>query len=190
MSLVNLVVLVVIGVMTMGSYYWLVAQMLPAEMKAFHFPPQSLDDVRGIVGVLRQLQDEIAKHTQYPQLIVMATYSLGYLIKQAFAIPGSAIMNILGGAAFGHFGAWILISFLTASGSGLCFGLSKLFLGDVMEWLRHRYPSMDRIRTRISDGSGTDVLLYMISLRAFPFTPNWLLNIALPHMVSLCFSIA
>lgn len=56
-------------------------------------------------------------------------------------VPGSALMNLLGGALYGHWRAWLLVNVLTAGGSTICYGLSWLFLPELVHavpWLRHR----------------------------------------------------
>lgn len=184
MSVTNLVALVAIAFTSITLYYKLVASLLPDGMEPYRFPPQDLEDIRRLVKILNSLQTSAstASSSISGPVIVALVYSLGYLIKQAFAIPGSALMNILGGAAFGHMYGWLLISFLTAAGSTLCYWLSRAFLGPEMTWLQQKWPVISRIKRRLRDGDEMDTWIYLISLRLFPFTPNWLLNVTLPHM--------
>jgi uncharacterized membrane protein YdjX (TVP38/TMEM64 family) len=91
-------------------------------------------------------------------------------------------MNVLGGATFGHLPGFILISLLTATGSTLCYLLSIFFLSDQVEWLKIRWPVLTRISNRLKSLPRTDRRIYLVSMRLFPLTPNWLLNVSLGHL--------
>ncbi|KAF1794010.1 Transmembrane protein TMEM64/TMEM41 [Phytophthora cactorum] len=79
-----------------------------------------------------------------------------YLYLQTFAIPGTVFFNLLGGALFG-----------VTLGFPLCLAYNTL--GSVFMFL-------------VSRRFGRRMALYMIFLRVFPFTPNWFINMASPHL--------
>eukprot|EP00731_Ephydatia_muelleri_P009541 Em0005g127a len=58
--------------------------------------PSDFDELQAVVG--RQLKNEIKEEHFYHVLLL---FSLAYLYKQTFAIPGSVFMNIVSGALFG-----------------------------------------------------------------------------------------
>nr|BAN21119.1 conserved hypothetical protein [Riptortus pedestris] len=100
-----------------------------------------------------------------------------YLYKQAFCIPGSALLNILGGAIFGLWTALPLCCFLTGLGATLSYLLSKSFAEDLV--LHFWSKEVDRIRTKIASHND-ELLFFLLSLRLMPLTPNWLLNLISP----------
>ncbi|RKO86380.1 hypothetical protein BDK51DRAFT_25449, partial [Blyttiomyces helicus] len=112
-------------------------------------------------------------------LHVFLLFNLVFLFKQTFAVPGSALMNILGGTLYG-FWAFPLVTFLTALGSTLSYGLSHLFLGElVLE--RFAHSNLSYFRKRV-DGNRGNLFYYLLCLRIFPFSPNWFLNLASPFV--------
>jgi hypothetical protein len=70
------------------------ALALPARAGAGAAPlafPHSLEDLRRVVGALRSYEHDHAAR-------VTALFAAGFLYKQAFAIPGTFLLNMLGGA--------------------------------------------------------------------------------------------
>ncbi|KAI3631493.1 hypothetical protein MIR68_010376 [Amoeboaphelidium protococcarum] len=107
----------------------------------------------------------------------------GYLIKQTFAIPGSGLLNLLAGALFGHLNAWFLVNTLTAVGSTLSYMLSWLFLSEIIERISFLKRQVSKFKSQVETArKSNDLLTYLLFIRMFPFTPNWLVNIASPHV--------
>ncbi|KAI3659388.1 hypothetical protein MP638_001310 [Amoeboaphelidium occidentale] len=136
------------------------------------FPPLEIEDVKQLIRYI----EEKGKGKGASLFLL---YSGGYLIKQAYAIPGSGLMNLLGGALFGHVWGWLLVSFLTATGSTLCYLLSYALGQDLVNYFfKNRLVSL---RKSIDDNKD-DLLYFLLMTRLFPFTPNWFINIASPHL--------
>jgi uncharacterized membrane protein YdjX (TVP38/TMEM64 family) len=132
--------------------------------------PTSLEELKTVCGALRKLSED---HS----MTVFLFCSLAYLFKQTFAIPGSALLNILAGALFGPVQGLILVSFLSACGASCCYLLSRLVLKEVVEEF---FPSqLARVQSMVTTQAHS-ALYVMISLRLVPVTPNWLLNIISP----------
>ncbi|KAL5494452.1 hypothetical protein EMCRGX_G015788 [Ephydatia muelleri] len=79
-----------LGVATIVLY--LTASVLSKKIKdgselAF---PSDFDELQAVVGQLKKLKEEHFYH-------VLLLFSLAYLYKQTFAIPGSVFMNIVSG---------------------------------------------------------------------------------------------
>lgn len=100
-----------------------------------------------------------------------------YLYKQAFCIPGSALLNVLGGAIFGLWVALPLCCLLTGVGATLSYLISRTFAEHLVMhfWSRE----VELLRTKISMHSDK-LLFYLLSIRLMPLTPNWLLNLMSP----------
>jgi uncharacterized membrane protein YdjX (TVP38/TMEM64 family) len=144
--------------------------------------PSSLEDLRAMQGGLRAFV-----HAEWGLSVV--AYAALYLTKQTFSLPGSAALNVLGGLAFGLSAGWPMAALLAASGSSLCYALSWLLMGGALHtvsgdsmWRAARTLHSVRSKTEQVKLEGRLTLLtYLISLRLFPGTPNWLLNMAMPH---------
>jgi len=134
-----------------------------------HFP-KTLED-------LKKLSNDLQEYKDQNYLLVLILFCSAYVYKQTFAIPGSALMNILGGALFGTLLAFPLVCFLTAVGATFCFTLSKKFGRRI---LIKKFPDkIHSIESKISENK--DHLFYfLLSARLFPFSPNWLMNMILP----------
>lgn len=135
------------------------------------FPPATPDDIRNLLSRLVS--------TNTSALDTFIIYSCALLIKQTFAIPGSALMNVLGGALYGHWKACALVAVLTTIGSTLCYLLSWLLCGEVIGWMFKR--RLESLRLKVQRQSSGDLLALLTSMRLFPLTPNWFLNIGSPH---------
>lgn len=90
-------------------------------------------------------------------------------------------MNLLAGAVFGLKGIF-LVAFLTATGASLAYCLSYL-IG--REYFHHQKFLKEKLMylKNIIKGTTTPQLFFILTaLRIFPFTPNFAVNIAAPHL--------
>lgn len=88
--------------------------------------------------------------------------------------------NLLGGALYGTWPAFLLTSVLTASGATLCYSVSSLAGASIVHrFLSHRVASL---QSRMANSKGFNFFLLLVTFRLFPFTPNWALNIIAPHL--------
>ncbi|KAF2364876.1 SNARE associated Golgi protein [Trinorchestia longiramus] len=132
--------------------------------------PTSIPELQNLVSVLRLYHDE---HFNY----LISLFSLAYVYKQTFAIPGSALMNVLGGALFGVWVAVPVVCLLTAVGASCCYLLSSISLAHLL--VRFEQERVRKLRNKIR-GNNSSLFLFLLSLRIFPGTPNWFLNMAAP----------
>ncbi|KAI3634709.1 hypothetical protein MIR68_007090 [Amoeboaphelidium protococcarum] len=168
--------LVLIAFSCIYAYSLLVPLLLNNQSIKF-FPLNNLDDVKQL---LRSLQQSSADDRHVGLFVA---YCVGYLIKQTFAIPGSGLLNLLAGALFGHLNAWFLVNTLTAVGSTLSYMLSWLFLSEIIERISFLKRQVSKFKSQVETArKNNDLLTYMLFIRMFPFTPNWLVNIASPHV--------
>ena len=90
------------------------------------------------------------------------------------------IQNLLAGAIYNVWIGFPLCCLLTACGSTLCFLLSKYFGHYLLEYY---FPEkLDYFQKKFIEKQQKNGNLFwlLISLRLFPITPNWFLNIASP----------
>lgn len=136
--------------------------------------PQSIDDLRNLATTLIYY----ANPNGYP-LSVFFLYVSIYLWKQSFAIPGSALLNLLGGVLYGGWIGAILACILTSVGSTICYWLSWYGGSFIIASLPQQKISY--MKLGISKHQH-NLFFYLLSLRLFPFTPNWLVNFLSPWL--------
>lgn len=136
--------------------------------------PWSFGELRASAAAVRAAA---AAHTGLALLVVCTLY----LWKQAFGVPGSAVLNAVVGCAFGTAAGVPLVIALSAAGATGGYLLSREF----GQQLIRRWRLDERIwplRMRVEAARKTHTLLpTLISLRVFPGTPHWLINLASPH---------
>jgi len=164
--LAKLVLVPVAGLAHLLLLYTLV-QLGPAQHHQLAFPA-SLEDIRQVAAQLAAL------HTQHPAYI-LSLFSLAYLFKQTFAIPGSVFMNVLAGAVWGAGPGLVLCSALTALGATACCLLARA-VG--REAAVHFCPDrVERFAEKLEEHKA-DLPYFLLALRLFPMSPNWALNMA------------
>ncbi|ESN98822.1 hypothetical protein HELRODRAFT_67244, partial [Helobdella robusta] len=126
---------------------------------------------------LSKFSEELKEYSEKHPYHVFTIYCLTYIWKQTFAIPGSFLLNILGGALYGTINGLIITCILTATGATLCY-LWSYYLARpyVIKFFSTR---METLSEKINNLNGS-LFMTLISLRVMPMTPNWLLNITLP----------
>ncbi|ETI54308.1 hypothetical protein F443_02850 [Phytophthora nicotianae P1569] len=121
---------------------------------------------------------------QFP--LALTCFTSVYVLKQTFAIPGSALLNVFAGAILPLSLAFPLVCTLTACGASCCFLLSKNLASEeiVLSVCERLLPGkLHTLRHKIEDATARGQLLYLLLfLRVFPFTPNWFLNMASPWL--------
>lgn len=137
-----------------------------------HFP-RSVQDLRELVSTSATYKQD---HWYY----VLLLFSSAYIYKQTFAIPGSALLNLLGGALLGCWPlGFPLCCVLTAIGASNCFLLSRLVGANIVQ---RKFPAKIRwLQEKIHENEH-QLFLFLVSLRVFPMTPNWLLNVTAPYV--------
>uniref|UniRef100_UPI00358F1D63 transmembrane protein 41A isoform X2 n=1 Tax=Myxine glutinosa TaxID=7769 RepID=UPI00358F1D63 len=134
--------------------------------------PGSLDELQYLAARLGTFQAE------YPGS-VMIIFCCGYLYKQTFAIPGSVFLNLLAGALFGPWIGLPLCCLLTGAGSSCCYLLSQSFGKELVLSRFSRQLSALQAKVEESQLEGR-LFFFLLFLRLFPASPNWLLNVASP----------
>ncbi|KAH9417362.1 Transmembrane protein 41A [Dermatophagoides pteronyssinus] len=133
-------------------------------------------NIKQLKRLARILSFYSKNHSNY----VFVLFCSAYLFKQTFAIPGSVFLNLLAGAIYNVWIGFPLCCLLTACGSTLCFLLSKYFGHYLLEYY---FPEkLDYFQKKFIEKQQQNGNLFwlLISLRLFPITPNWFLNIASP----------
>ncbi|XP_059476258.1 transmembrane protein 41A-A-like [Neocloeon triangulifer] len=131
-------------------------------------------------GNLQELQDVAKLMSAYYSknwYYVLVLFSSAYLYKQSFMIPGSVLLNVLGGALFDFTIAFPLVCFLTGVGASCCFLLAKTFGKD---FIQKKFPNKITWLQQQVDQNKERLPYYLLFLRLFPMSPNWLINVLSP----------
>ena len=104
----------------------------------------------------------------------------GYRSLQAFSLPGSMYLSILGGAVWGVPRALPLACTCVATGATLCYGISAALgpaLLTVPKWKARFDVWADKIRAQKDN-----IISFLIIIRIAPFPPHWVVNVLCPHV--------
>lgn len=113
---------------------------------------------------------------------VLAALALTFAFKQTFCVPGSAVLNLFAGIAFGSFFGTAISAVMTAAGASLAYLLSAEFGAALLtRWSLEERVMPLRLRVGAAQKSGA-LFLYLIALRLATVMPQWLVNLASPHV--------
>jgi len=135
----------------------------------FYFDVYQLLTLEAIQARLEQFQ------TWREQAPVKAIgfYFLAYLIVAALSLPGAAILTLLGGALFGLWTGFLIVSFASSIGATIAFLMARYLLRDTVE---QRFSK--RLAT-INEGVERDGAFYLFALRLVPYFPFFVINIVM-----------
>ncbi|KAJ3043319.1 hypothetical protein HDV00_005322 [Rhizophlyctis rosea] len=134
--------------------------------------PKTLQDLRSQSELLRAYSNTYTTH-------VLALFTAVFLFKQAWAVPGASLMNILAGVLYGFWGFW-LVSILTAIGSTMSYWLSQMYLGELL-LERFARGKLQYFRRHV-ESNKENLFYYLLFVRLFPLSPSWFLNLASPFV--------
>jgi uncharacterized membrane protein YdjX (TVP38/TMEM64 family) len=113
-------------------------------------------------------------------LLILTIFTLVFLFKQAFGIPGAVLLNIFAGAMWGT-KALLLSNLLGATGSTIQYLLSKHLLGQGLINKCVPKTALTSFKQTIESNSD-NLFLYMVLIRILPLLPGWFVNLAAPHV--------
>ena len=165
--------LIVLVLALILSVLWLIflVRIAPVEESSQStnlFFPSNLDDLHTLSNILGSYLDN-----HYPYVILL--FSSAYLFKQTFAVPGSVLMNVLGGAVFGLPFGFTLCCILTAIGASLCYLLANICGKSLAA---EYFPKkIEMFKTKL-DSNQDRLVYFLLFLRLFPMSPNWAINMS------------
>ncbi|KAF9173609.1 Transmembrane protein 41B [Mortierella sp. AD011] len=172
----SFILLVCLAAIVFSSVYALLEENLPRDLpdeqrKWLKFP-RNAEDVQHLSIVLEAY---LAQH----YYAVMTCFAATYLSMQAFAVPGSVMLSVLGGALFKFRIGLALVLFCASFGSLCCYFISY-YLGHpiVEKYLKARIATL---QAKI-DAKRDQLFFYFAFLRVTPLIPNWFMNVASPHL--------
>ncbi|KAG0078513.1 Transmembrane protein 41B [Linnemannia elongata] len=172
----SFLLLLALIITTFTSVYFLVKYTLPKDVpedrREWIKFPRSAEDVQHW-SIL--LEDYLKQH-YYQVLFVFMTL---YISVQAFAIPGSVMLSVLGGALFKLWRGIIIVLFCASFGALCCYTISWYVCHPIVEkYLKKR---IQQLSVKI-EAKRDQLFFYFAFLRVTPFVPNWFMNVASPHL--------
>lgn len=165
--------LFIVSTVALGAILWFALPPLDEADRPLLRIPRSFEQ-------LKQLNDLLKKYRDiYPFRIVIC-YIVTYLFLQAFSLPGSMYLSILGGAVWGVPIALPLACCCVATGASLCYLISAA-LGPALLTLPKWKALMDKWARRIEENK-ENMISFLIVLRIAPLPPHWVVNIICPHV--------
>jgi uncharacterized membrane protein YdjX (TVP38/TMEM64 family) len=141
-------------------------------------------DLKSAKLITKLIKDSVKSDNSNDYYLILLLFSLIYLVKQTFSIPGSGVLNLLAGAVFSErfslYSSIGLVCFLNTLGASCCYFLSYLLGSDLI--LKFINPGrLNQFKQRVAaERSQGNLFIYCLFSRLFPFTPNWFLNLASP----------
>jgi uncharacterized membrane protein YdjX (TVP38/TMEM64 family) len=122
---------------------------------------------------LKSSQEKFAVLYSSNQVAVIAVYMLIYIAVTALSLPGAAVMTLAGGAMFGFWVGFVVVSFASTIGATLACFVARFLLRD---WVQNKFG--DKL-TAINDGIAREGAFYLFSLRLVPIFPFFVINLLL-----------
>ncbi|EMD33409.1 hypothetical protein CERSUDRAFT_126152 [Gelatoporia subvermispora B] len=163
----------VLSTLFLGGTLWLALPTLAEEDRPYLKVPKSFVELQALNTLLKKYRDI------YPYRIVVC-YVVTYFFLQAFSLPGSMYLSILGGAVWGVARALPLACACVATGATLCYAISAA-LGPALLTLPKWKARLDAWAVKI-EAHRANLIPFLIVLRIAPFPPHWVVNVICPHV--------
>lgn len=192
--------LLVSGQLSIAVVLLFIAVILAKRWKLSHYAEQlwKLVASSGSVETIRSLALSLEEYIIASPVAALLRFCALYIFLQAFAIPGTSVLNILAGyysgvlyknyyntaltpmPRYALIPVQFLASLCAAVGSSCCYLLSRVVGKPLIKTL----ISSNRLRSwqeKISQHSH-NLFFYFIFMRVTPVIPNWGANLASPHL--------
>ncbi|RDB30948.1 Transmembrane protein 41B [Hypsizygus marmoreus] len=163
----------IFSTLVLGGTLWLALPTLEEADRPLLRIPKSFVQLKDLNVLLKKYRDI------YPYRIVVC-YVTTYLFLQAFSLPGSMYLSILGGAVWGVARALPLACCCVATGATLCYLISAA-LGPALLTLPKWKALLDKWASKIQ-ANKENMISFLIVLRIAPLPPHWVVNIVCPHV--------
>ncbi|KAI0048970.1 hypothetical protein FA95DRAFT_1490047 [Auriscalpium vulgare] len=169
----KMAVIFLVSSIVLGGTLWLALPPLDPEDRPLLRIPKSFAALQDLNYLLKKYRDI------YPFRVVVC-YVITYLFLQAFSLPGSMYLSILGGAVWGVPRALPLACACVATGGTLCYLLSAA-LGPALLTLPSFQRRLETWSAKVSS-QRANIIPFLIVLRIAPLPPHWVVNVICPHV--------
>ncbi|KAF9650201.1 hypothetical protein BDM02DRAFT_3093465 [Thelephora ganbajun] len=163
----------VVSCVILGGTLWIALPTLDEEDRDSLRIPKSFAQLQVLNHLLKKYRDI------YPFRVFVCYVSV-YLFLQAFSLPGSMYLSILGGAVWGVARALPLACTCVATGASLCYLLSAA-LGPAILTLPRWKDRLEKWSDKVQ-AQKENIVSFLIVLRIAPLPPHWVVNIICPHV--------
>ena len=111
-------------------------------------------------------------YQQQPQLTAAIYFGL-YVIVTGLSLPGAVPLTLVGGAVFGLWTGFLLVSFASTIGATLAFLASRFLLRD---WVQQKFANHLKAVNRGIEKEGA---FYLFTLRLIPVIPFFVINLVM-----------
>ena len=115
-----------------------------------------------------------------------------FIFLQTWCIPGTIIFNLFAGAVFGLYKGFLCCLVFNTIGAYCSYLISRIFLQNLFDKYTLLSKSKSKLQSLVNNHK-SDLMFYLIGLRIFPGSPNWLMNITFPHIgissIQFCISV-
>jgi uncharacterized membrane protein YdjX (TVP38/TMEM64 family) len=122
---------------------------------------------------LKASQDKFSHLYADNRLAVIGAYMTIYIGVTALSLPGAAVMTLAGGAMFGFWIGFVVVSFASSIGATLACFVARFLLRD---WVQNKFG--ERL-SAINKGIENEGAFYLFSLRLVPIFPFFVINLAM-----------
>jgi len=122
---------------------------------------------------LKTSQDKFVQLYSSHRFAVIATYMAVYIVVTALSLPGAAVMTLAGGAMFGFWTGFIVVSFASSIGATLACFVARFLLQD---WVQNKFGEK---LSAINNGVEKEGAFYLFSLRLVPIFPFFVINLVM-----------
>ncbi|KAJ7052511.1 hypothetical protein C8F01DRAFT_1221861 [Mycena amicta] len=157
----------------LGSLLWIALPTLEEDDRPKLRLPKSFAQLQDLNYILKKYRDI------FPYRIFVC-FVVTYLFLQAFSLPGSMYLSILGGAVWGVPIALPLVCCCVATGATLCYLISSA-LGPALLALPKWKRKLDKWADKMEQHQD-NMISFLIVLRIAPLPPHWVINILAPHV--------
>lgn len=164
---------------SLAAIYWQASNLTAGEPDASLPPPPEQQPQQQLrfplsLAELRQTSSALAAIKERRPWGVLALFASTYVFKQAFSIPGSVFLNLLAGSLYTTPVALALTSALTGAGATGAVLLGRAVGRGVAIRLAPRRTGEFK---RMLEDNSHRLPYWLLSLRLFPGTPNWAINL-------------
>jgi len=122
---------------------------------------------------LKQHQEQIQSLYNQNPVGLALSYFFIYVVVTALSFPGAAVITLAGGAIFGFWTGFILVSFASTIGATLAFLAARFFLHDYVQ------AKFGEKLKNINSGFQREGAFYLFTLRLVPVFPFFLINLVM-----------
>jgi len=169
----KMAVIFLLSCIVLGGTLWISLPTLEPEDRPLLRITKSFSHLQDLNYLLKKYRDI------YP-FRVFISYVVTYLFLQAFSLPGSMYLSILGGAVWGTARALPLACACVATGATLCYFISAA-LGPALLTLPAFRSRLETWSAKIS-AQRANLIPFLIVLRIAPLPPHWVVNVLAPHL--------